>query len=79
MNCEAVRDNQRLAWPQMRRDLSFVHVRHFRIRQREKNDIRVTHSLGCIDNFKTGAPRSKARFAFAIKPNDDGESAVAQI
>jgi len=79
MNREAVRDNQRLARPQMRCDLFFVNLRHFRIRQREKNDIRATHSLGRIDNFKTGAPRRHARFAFAIKPNDDGESAVAQV
>ena len=79
MNREAVRDNQRLVRPQMRSDLFFVNLRHFRIRQREKNDIRATHSLGRIDNFKTGAPRHYARFAFAIKPSDNGESAVAQV
>jgi hypothetical protein len=63
----------------MRRDFSFVNHRHFRIWQREKNDICATHSLGCIDNFKTGAPRRHARFAFAIQPNDDGDPAVAQV
>src|SRR6266404_2879342 len=73
MNRKAVRDKQRLAWPHMGCDFFFISLRHFRSGQREKNDICPTHSLGRIDNFKAGAPRRDARFAFAIQPNDDGD------
>jgi hypothetical protein len=64
-NREPVREEQRLARAQERRDLTLINRRHIRIRQCQEDHIAALHSLRSPDDFQARFARSRSRLAVA--------------
>ena len=79
MNREAVREEQRLARSQIRRDLFAINSRHCTVWKCKENDVSALRGSGRVQNFETAAPGTDARFATAIEPDNYANSAVAEI
>jgi hypothetical protein len=79
MNREAVREEQRLARSQIRRDLFSINSRHCTVWKCKENDVSALRSSGRVQNFETAAPGADARFASRIEPANYANSAVPEI
>ena len=79
MNREAMREEQRLASPQMRRDVFRVDFRHLTVWKRQENNVSASRRSGGVQNFETTAPGADARFAAGIQPDDYVNPAVPKI
>jgi hypothetical protein len=79
MNREAVREEQRLARSQIRRDLFAINSRHCTVWKRKKNDVSALRGSGRVQNLEIAAPGTDARFATRIEPDNYANSAVPEI
>jgi hypothetical protein len=79
MNREAVREEQRLARSQIRRDLFAINSRHCTVWKCKENDVSALRSSGRVQNFETAAPGADARFATRIEPDNYANSALPEI
>ncbi len=70
---------ERLARSQIRSDFFFIDGGHLGVGQREKDDVAAPDRVGRFENFETISFCTNARFASAIKADDDLHPAIAQV
>ena len=79
MNRKSVREQQRFALGQIRRDVLLVSLRLLGVRQRHKNHVRLLHRFAGGDDLKSFFPRDRDGLAAFVKADDDLEAAVLEI
>jgi hypothetical protein len=79
MDVEAVREHERLARSEMRRDLLLIQIRLDMIGDQNHDDIGGFGGLGGIGHFETGGFRLGARFAAGIEPDHHIHAGIAQV
>jgi hypothetical protein len=79
MNRETVREEQRLARSQIRRDLFPINSRHCTVWKCKENDVSALRGSGRVQNFQTAAPGTDARFASRIEADNYINPAVPEI
>jgi hypothetical protein len=72
-------EEKRLSAPQIRRDLFRKDLRHFCIRQGEKNDVALLNRFRRFHNPKFVRSRRRPRLTTAVQSNDDLEPVVPKI
>src|SRR6184192_2984892 len=76
---EPVSKEKRLSTPQIRRDLFRKNLRHFCVRQGEKNNVASPNRFRWFQNSKFVSSRPRTRLAAAAQSDHDFESVVAEI
>ena len=71
MDGKAVREQQRLALGQIRRDVLFVNGGLLGVGQRHEDDVGAPHRFGGGDHFKALFLRHGSRFAAFVEADDD--------
>ena len=79
MNRKAVREQQRFALGQVRRDVLFVSRGLLRVRQRDQDHIRAPNGFGGGHHFKALFLRDRDGFAALVKADDDLATAVFEV